>query len=144
MEATQKWTSGTDIRGSWPDDRWKGWWGENPPYHTPVYVLTHHARPPISMQGGTTFHFVTDGIRSALNQAIASAQGKDVRIGGGASTIRQYLQAGLVDEMHLALSPILLGEGEHLLANVDLRKLGFRVVERVASELAMHVVLRKG
>ncbi len=131
------------IRGAWPDEAWKGWWGDNPPYHAPTFILTHHARPPIEMAGGTTFHFVTDGIESALRQARAAAGDQDVKIGGGAATVRQTLQAGLVDEMHLALVPALLGKGEALFAGLDLRKLGFRVVERVATEAATHVVLAR-
>jgi dihydrofolate reductase len=132
------------IRGEWPDDQWKGWWGDNPPYHTPVFILTHHPRASIEMAGGTTFHFVTDGIHAALDRAKEAAKGKDVRLGGGAATIRQYLQAGLIDELHLAISPTLLGSGEHLLAGIDLLKLGYRCTEHVASSLATHVVLAKG
>jgi len=132
------------VRGAWPDDAWKGWWGDEPPYHVPVFVLTHHARPPLEMKGGTTFHFVTDGIEAALARAKEAAGGKDVRLGGGVSTIRQYLQAGLVDEMHLAISPVLLGSGEALLAGIDLPALGFTVAEHVATQAATHVVLRKG
>ena len=120
-------------RGPWQDLKWKGWWGDNPPYHTDVFVLTHHARPPIEMEGGTTFHFVTDGIHQALKKAIASAKGKDVRIGGGVETVRAYLNAGLVDEMHLAIVPSLLGNGEHLLSGMDLPKLGFRCTEYMPS-----------
>ncbi|MBI5449873.1 MAG: dihydrofolate reductase [Gammaproteobacteria bacterium] len=131
------------VRGPWPDDSWKGWWGDNPPYHCPVYVLTHHARPSIEMKGGTTFHFVTAGIESALTQARAAAQGKDVRVGGGVATIRQYLTLGLVDEMHLAISPVILGKGEHLLTGIDLNKLGYTCVEHVPSQLAMHVVIAR-
>jgi dihydrofolate reductase len=131
------------LRGPWPDDQWKGWWGDNPPYHTPVFVLTHHARPSIEMAGGTTFHFVTDGIHAALQRARAAAGGLDVRLGGGPATIRQYLQAGLVDEMHLAISPALLGSGESLLAGIDLLQLGFQCTEQVASPAALHVVLKK-
>ena len=131
------------IRGAWPDDSWKGWWGDNPPYHVPVFVLTHHPRASITMEGGTTFHFVTDGIHSALERARAGAQGKDVRIGGGVATVRDYLRAGLVDEVHLALSPALLGQGESLLAGIDLAKLGFTCTEHVATAHAMHVVLDK-
>ncbi len=131
------------VRGPWPDEKWKGWWGSNPPYHTPVYVLTHHQRPPIEMEEGTTFHFITDGIDSALKQATSAAKGKDIRLGGGVSTIRQYLKRGLVDEMHLAIAPILLGTGEHLLFDIDLLKLGFHCVERISSNKATHVVLRK-
>lgn len=130
-------------RGPWPDDGWKGWWGENPPYHVPVFVLTHHARAPLTMEGGTTFHFVTDGIHAALDRAKEAAQGRDIRLGGGVATIRQYLAAGLVDELHLAVSPVLLGRGEHLLAGLDLVGLGYRCTEHAASELATHVVLAK-
>jgi len=129
------------VRGPWPDDEWKGWWGANPPYHVPVFVLTHHARPPLPMQGGTVFHFVTEGIEAALDQARAAAHGKDVRIGGGASTIRQYLQAGLIDELHLAISPVLLGRGEPLFEGIDLTALGYRVQARVLTDAAMHLVL---
>ena len=131
------------VRGPWPDESWRGWWGEAPPYRVPVFVLTHHPRPPLEMEGGTVFHFVTDGIEAALERAREAAGGKDVRIGGGASTIRQYLRAGLVDELHLAVSPVLLGSGEPLLEGIDLPALGFEVAEHVASEKAMHVVLRK-
>ncbi len=131
------------VRGPWPDESWKGWWGDNPPYHVPVFVLTHHARDPIGMEGGTTFHFVTDGIRAALEAAKKAAGGRDVRIGGGAATVRQYLQAGLVDEVHLALSPTLLGQGEALLTGIDLTAFGFKCTEHVASDRAMHVVLSK-
>ena len=132
------------VRGPWPDESWKGWWGDNPPYHAPTFVLTHHARAPLVMAGGTTFHFVTDGIESALAQAKAAAGGKDVKIGGGVSTVRQYLQAGLIDELHFAIAPVVLGRGEAMFAGIDLPALGFRVTERTASEHAMHVVLRKG
>lgn len=131
------------VRGPWPDDEWKGWWGDEPPYHCDVFVLTHHARAPLAMQGGTTFHFVTDGIEAALDRARRAAAGKDVRLGGGVSTIRQYLQAGLVDEMHLAISPILLGTGEALLAGIDLPALGFRCAEHVPTAAATHVVLSR-
>jgi dihydrofolate reductase len=131
------------VRGPWPDDAWKGWWGENPPYHVPVFVLTHHARPPITMQGGTTFHFVTGGPEAALALARAAAQGKDIRLGGGAATIRQYLAAGLIDQLHLALSPVLLGRGEHLLAGIDTAKLGYRCTEHASTEHATHLVLTK-
>lgn len=130
-------------RGPWPDDGWKGWWGENPPYHVPVFVLTHHARPPLTMAGGTTFHFVTDGIHAALDRAKEAAQGRDIRLGGGVATIRQYLAAGLVDELHLAISPVLLGRGEHLLAGIDTVSLGYRCTAHAASELATHVVLAR-
>jgi len=131
------------IRGPWTDDQWKGWWGDIPPYHTPVFVLTHHARPPIEMEGGTTFHFVTDGIHAALQRAKEAAGTRDVRIGGGPATIRQYLKAGLVDTLHLAISPVLLGRGENLLSDIDLAQLGYRCSEHVSSAAAMHVVLTK-
>ncbi len=130
-------------RGDWPDDGWKGWWGDNPPYHCPVFVLTHHPRPPITMEGGTTFHFVTDGIHAALKRARDAANGKDIRIGGGASTIRQYLEPALIDEMHFAVSPVLLGSGEPLLTGLDLPKLGYRRSEHVTTPNAMHIVLTK-
>jgi dihydrofolate reductase len=131
------------VRGPWPDESWRGWWGETPPYRGPVFVLTHHARPPLPMNGGTTFHFVTGGIREALARAREAADGKDVRVGGGVSTIRQYLGEGLIDELHLAVSPVLLGRGEALFAGMDWRALGYRCVERVAGEKANHVVLAK-
>jgi dihydrofolate reductase len=131
------------IRGPWSDDQWKGWWGDTPPYHTPVFVLTHHARPPIEMAGGTTFHFVTEGIHAALQRATEAAGARDVRLGGGPATIRQYLKAGLVDAMHLAIAPVLLGCGESLLADLDLVRLGYRRSERASSVAAMHVVLTK-
>jgi dihydrofolate reductase len=131
------------VRGPWLDDSWKGWWGDEPPYHVPVFVLTHHAREPIEMKSGTTFHFVTDGAESALKQAKAAAGGKDVRIGGGVSTIRQYLLAGAIDEMHLAVSPVLLGEGENLFAGIDLPRLGFKVEKSVAGQRATHVMIKK-
>lgn len=132
------------IRGPWPDLEWKGWWGDEPPYHVPVFVLTHHARPPLQMQGDTTFHFVTDGIHSALGQARQAAHGRDVRIGGGPHTIREFLQAGLIDRLHVAIAPVLLGAGESLFGDIDLRKAGYRCVEHVASEAATHVVIRRG
>lgn len=131
------------VRGAWPDDQWKGWWGDNPPYHCDVFVLTHHARDPIAMAGGTTFHFVTDGIQAALARARESARGKDIRIGGGVSTIRQYLSAGLIDEMHVAISPVLLGTGEHLLAGIDLPALGYQCAQHVATERATHIVISR-
>ncbi len=131
------------IRGPWPDDSWKGWWGDNPPYHVPVFVLTHYPRAPILMEGGTIFHFVTDGIRAALQRAAEAAGDRDIRLGGGVGTIRQYLQAGLIDEMHLAMSPVLLGAGEHLLAGLDLPRLGYRCAEHVPTSNATHVVLTK-
>lgn len=130
-------------RGPWPDDDWKGWWGKNPPYHVPVFVLTHHARAPLTMEGGTTFHFVTDGIHAALERAREAAGGRDIRLGGGAATVRQYLGAGLVDELHLVIAPVLLGRGEPLLAGLDLVRLGYRCTEHAASEHGMHVVLRR-
>ena len=130
------------VRGPWPDLNWKGWWGDNPPYHVPVFVLTHHARSPIEMEGNTTFHFITGGIREALDRAREAAPGRDVRIGGGANTIQQYLREGLVDELHIAIAPVLLGSGERLLEGVDLRALGYKCVEFAASEKATHVVLR--
>lgn len=131
------------IRGEWTDDEWKGWWGENPPYHTDVFVLTHYPRTSIRMAGDTTFHFVTEGIHAALDRARAAAKDRDVRLGGGVATILQYLRAGLVDEMHLAIAPKLLGSGEQLLGAVDALKLGYRCVEHVPSAAATHVVLRK-
>jgi dihydrofolate reductase len=131
------------VRGPWPDESWKGWWGGEPPYHVPVYVLTHHARDPIEMQGGTTFHFITNGIHAALDAAAKAAGDRDVRIGGGANTVRQYLRAGLVDELHLALSSTLLGQGEALLTDIDLTGLGFKCTEHVASRHATHVILSK-
>jgi len=131
------------VRGPWPDDSWKGWWGDNPPFHTPVFVLTHHARATLAMEGGTTFYFVTDGPESALKQAKEAAGGKDVRIGGGVATLRQYLIAGQIDEMHLAVSPVLLGEGEHLFSGINLHQLGFKVERSVAGERATHVLLKK-
>jgi dihydrofolate reductase len=131
------------VRGPWPDESWKGWWGDEPPYRVPVFVLTHHARRPLEMRGGTVFHFVTDGIHAALERARAAARGRDVRLGGGVATIRQYLEAGLVDEMHLALRPVLLGAGEHLMQGLDLRALGYACAEWAAGERATHAVLRK-
>jgi len=131
------------VRGPWPDESWRGWWGEEPPYHVPVFVLTHHARKPLAMKGGTTFHFVTDGIQSALAQAKAAASGADVRIGGGAATVCQFLQAKLVDELHLVLRPVLLGEGETLFGGIDARALGYEVTESIAGERATHMFLRK-
>jgi dihydrofolate reductase len=131
------------IRGPWPDEAWKGWWGNNPPYHCPVFVLTNHARPPLAMDGGTTFHFVTEGIDAALHRATEATGGKDIRVGGGASTIRQYLEARLIDEMHIAISPVLLGSGESLFANIDLPALGYQCTENVATPYATHIVLAK-
>jgi dihydrofolate reductase len=132
------------VRGPWPDDDWKGWWGDEPPYHTPVFVLTHHPRAPLTMKGGTVFRFVTDGIHAALQQAKDAADGRDVRLGGGVSTIRQYLRAGLIDELHLAIAPALLGTGEHLLSGIDMRVLGYECAEHIAgTRAAAHVILRK-
>ncbi|MFN2570763.1 MAG: dihydrofolate reductase family protein [Gemmatimonadales bacterium] len=131
------------LRGRWSDDSWRGWWGKNPPYHVPVFVLTHHARAPITMEGGTTFYFVTDGIDVALERAKDVAKGKDVRLGGGVATIRQYLTAGLIDEIHLVISPVLLGRGEQLLAGIDTVSLGYKCTEHAASDHAAHVVLTK-
>jgi dihydrofolate reductase len=132
------------VRGPWVDDGWQGWWGDEPPYHVPVFVLTHHARAPLVMKGGTTFYFVTDGVESAYAQAREAAGGKDMRLGGGVATVREFLEAGLVDEMHLAIAPVLLGSGESLFAGLDLARLGFRCVEHVPTQLTTHVVLRKG
>ena len=133
----------TPERGPWKDMSWKGWWGDDPPYHVPTFILTHHARPSIEMEGGTTFHFVTGGIREALDRAREAAGGKDIRIGGGANTIQQYLREGLIDEMHVAISPVLLGSGERLFDGVDMRALGYECVEFVGSKKATHVVLRQ-
>jgi dihydrofolate reductase len=147
MENIGAWIMGRNmfgpIRGAWPDDEWKGWWGETPPYRVPVYVLTHHQRDPVIMSGGTVFHFVTDGIESALEKARLTANGKDIRIGGGASTVRQYLQAGFIDEMHLAFSPVFLGSGEHLLSGIDLPGLGYTDTQVTQGEKATHVNLTK-
>jgi len=131
------------VRGPWPDESWKGWWGDNPPYHAPTFVLTHYPREPIVMQGGTTFIFVTEGIEAALEQARAAAGGLDVKIGGGVETVRQYLRAGLIDELHFALSPVVLGQGEAMFAGIDLPALGFRVTEHKTSEFASHIVLAR-
>jgi len=131
------------VRGPWPDESWKGWWGDEPPYHTPVFVLTHYPRPPLRMAGGTEFRFVTDGIHAALAQATAAAAGRDVRLGGGVSTVRQYLRAGLIDELHLAIRPVLLGSGEHLLHDIDTHALGYECAKLVAGERATHVWLRR-
>lgn len=131
------------IRGPWPDEEWKGWWGDDPPYHVPVFVLSHHPRPPVEMEGGTIFQFVTDGIESALDSALKAANGLDVRIGGGAETIRQYLRAGLIDELHVAVAPVLLGSGEPLFAGLDLPELGYGISERAAGEGAMHYVMTR-
>jgi dihydrofolate reductase len=131
------------VRGPWPDEDWKGWWGDNPPFHCPVFVLTHHERAPITMADGTVFHFVADGIEAALGRAVQAANGKDVLLGGGVATIRQYLRAGLIDELHLAISPVLLGSGEHLFADIDTASLGYRCTEHVPTQNATHVVLTK-
>lgn len=131
------------VRGPWQDESWKGWWGDNPPYHAPTFVLTHHPRDPIQMDGGTTFIFVTEGIEAALDQATRAAGGRDVKIAGGVDTVRQYLRAGLIDEMHFALSPVALGQGELMFAGIDLPAQGFRVAEYQATEHAAHVLLRR-
>jgi dihydrofolate reductase len=131
------------IRGPWPNEDWKGWWGDNPPYHVPVFVLTNHKRKSISMEGGTTFHFVTEGIHSALEQALNSAAGLDVRLGGGVSTIRQYLTAKLIDEMHIAISPVLLGSGESLFSDLDMVSLGYSCTENVSTDKATHCIIKK-
>jgi dihydrofolate reductase len=131
------------IRGDWPDEEWKGWWGDTPPYHCPVFILTHHARAPITMNGGTVFHFVTSGIDEALALAKDAAGERDIRIGGGVATIRQYLLAGAIDELHLAITPVLLGQGEALFAGLDLPAMGYAVTERAQGEGAMHVILTR-
>lgn len=131
------------VRGPWPDEEWKGWWGEEPPYHVEVFVLTHFPRASITMKGGTVFHFITDGIEAALDSAREAAKGKDIRIGGGPATIRQYLEKGLIDEMHLAFSPVVLGSGAHFFTGIDLPALGFKQTETVISEKAVHVVLKR-
>jgi dihydrofolate reductase len=131
------------IRGPWPDESWRGWWGDEPPYHVPTFVLTHHPRPPVVMKGGTTFHFVTDGILAALDRARQAAGERDVRIGGGVATLRQYLRGGLIDELHLAVRPVVLGAGEALFSGIDLRALGYACADVVHGERAMHVILRK-
>jgi dihydrofolate reductase len=147
MENSGAWIMGRNmfgpIRGPWPDNEWKGWWGEEPPYHVPVFVLTHHAREPLKMKGGTTFHFITGGIESALEEAKKVASGRDIRIGGGASTIRQFLQAGYINEMHLAFSPVFLGSGEHLFSGIDLSALGFNQVQKISGEKATHIIVTK-
>jgi dihydrofolate reductase len=147
MENLGAWIMGRNmfgpIRGPWPDHSWKGWWGDNPPYHVPVFVLTHHPRPAIEMEGGTVFHFVSDGIEAALQRAREAAGGSDVRIGGGVSVVRQYLQAGLIDELHLAVSPVLLGAGENLFSGLDLPALGYVCAESVAGANATHVTVRR-
>jgi dihydrofolate reductase len=146
MENIGAWIMGRNmfgpVRGPWPDNEWQGWWGEKPPYHVPVFVLTHHARESFTMNGGTTFHFVTDGIESALEKAKEAANGKDIRIGGGVSTIRQFLEAGYIDEMHLTFSPVFLGSGEHLFSGIDLPALGFNQIEKINGENATHIILK--
>lgn len=131
------------VRGDWPDDQWKGWWGDNPPYHAPTFVLTHYPRPPLEMLGGTTFYFVTEGIGEALRRAREAAGTRDIKIGGGVATVKQYVEAGEVDEIHLALAPVALGQGESLFGGLDLHALGYRTVEHVPSERATHIVLAK-
>ncbi|HEX5458577.1 MAG TPA: dihydrofolate reductase family protein [Steroidobacteraceae bacterium] len=131
------------VRGPWPDESWKGWWGDNPPYHTPTFVLTRYPRNPIEMEGGTTFIFVTEGIEAALDQAKRAAGGRDVKIGGGVETVRQYLRAGMIDELHFVFSPVLLGQGEAMFTGIDLPALGYRVTEHQATENATHVVLSR-
>jgi dihydrofolate reductase len=131
------------VRGPWPDESWKGWWGDNPPYHAPTFVLTHYPRDPIEMEGGTTFVFVTEGIEAAYEQARAAAGDLDVKIAGGVETVRQYLRAGLIDELHFALSPVALGQGEAIFAGIDLPAQGFRVTEHQPSEYATHIVLAR-
>ena len=131
------------FRGPWLDESWKGWWGDNPPYHTQVFVLSHYPRASIEMQGGTTFHFVTDGIHAALQRATAAANGRDVRLGGGVATVREYLQGGLIDELHIAIAPVVLGSGEHLFGDIDMAKLGYRCSEHVGTPNATHVVITK-
>lgn len=131
------------VRGPWPDEHWKGWWGANPPFHVPVFVLTHYARAPIVMEGGTTFHFITDGIEAALRQAKAAARGKDIRVGGGVSTVQQFLRAGLIDEMHLAVAPIFLGAGENLFAGLDFPALGYACTERISTANTIHLIVKR-
>src|SRR5947208_10179932 len=148
MENVGAWILGRNmfgpVRGPWPDEAWQGWWGDTPPYRVPVFVLTHHPRNSIEMKGGTTFYFVTEGIHAALQRAKDVAGGNDIRIGGGVATIRQYLQAGLIDELHLAARPILLGSGENLFAGVDMPALGYQCTDHVSTDLATHIVLTKG
>ncbi len=147
MENVGAWILGRNmfgpVRGSWPDESWKGWWGEEPPYHVPTFVLTHHPRKSVEMKGGTTFHFVTDGIQTALQCAKDVAKERDVRIGGGVATIKQYLSAKLIDELHLAFRPILMGSGENLFAGMDMTALGYRCTQSVSTEHALHVLLTK-
>lgn len=147
MENIGAWIMGRNmfgpVRGPWPDNEWKGWWGEEPPYHVPVFVLTHHAREPIKMKGGTTFHFITNGIDSALEEAKKAANGKDIRIGGGISTIHQFLHAGYIDEIQLAIAPVFLGSGEHFFSGIDLPALGFNEIQKINGEKATHIIVRK-
>lgn len=147
MENVGAWIMGRNmfgpVRGPWPNEDWKGWWGENPPYHVPVFVLSHHARNSIEMKGETTFHFITEGIEVALEKAKAVAGGKDIRIGGGTSTIRQFLQSGFIDELHIAISPVFIGSGEHLLSGMDMRQLGFNQIKKIDGEKACHFILTK-
>ena len=147
MENVGAWILGRNmfgpVRGPWPDDSWKGWWGEEPPYHVPTFVLTHHPRKAVEMKGGTTFHFVTEGIHAALQRAQEAAQDKDVRIGGGVATVQQYLRARLIDELHLAFRPSLMGAGENLFAGINLIELGYRCTHHVSTELAMHALVTK-
>jgi dihydrofolate reductase len=147
MENIGAWIMGRNmfgpIRGPWPNDEWKGWWGEEPPYHVPVFILTHHKRESITMKGGTTFHFVVEGIESSFEKAEKAAGGKDIRIGGGTLTIRQFLQAGLIDEMHIAFAPVFLGTGEHLFSGINLPKLGFTELQTIYGEGATHIILEK-
>jgi len=148
MENVGAWILGRNmfgpIRGPWPDDAWKGWWGDEPPYHVPAFVLTHHPRAPLEMKGGTVFHFVTEGIHEALSRAKEAAGNQDVRIGGGVATVRQFLKAGLIDELHLAARPILLGSGENLFNGIDMTALGFRAAQHESTDHATHIVLKKG
>lgn len=147
MENLAAWIMGRNmfgpVRGEWPDFEWKGWWGEEPPYHCPVFVLTHHERPPLEMAGGTVFHFVTGGIHEALDRAREAAGDRDIRIGGGAATIREYLRIGAIDEMHVAIAPVLLGSGEPLFEGLDLPALGYAVREHAAGEQATHVIITR-
>jgi len=147
MENIGAWIMGRNmfgpVRGSWPNEDWKGWWGENPPYHVPVFVLSHHARKSIEMKGDTIFHFVTEGIEVALEKAKAVARRKDIRIGGGASTVRQFLQAGYIDELHIAVSPVFIGSGEHLFSGIDMHQLGFNQIQKMEGEKASHFILTK-
>jgi dihydrofolate reductase len=147
LENLGAWILGRNMfgpsRGPWPDDGWQGWWGKNPPYRVPVFVLTHHPRDPLEMEGGTVFHFVTGGVAEALRLARKAAGERDIRVGGGVETIRQFLRGRLIDELHLAIAPVILGRGEHLLQGIDLNALGYGVVEHVATERATHVVLRR-